>query len=138
MDANRVGEEKEKAWVGGLESEVGALATGGSPRVEKSLDELRAQAAEKPQPLEKLSPIVEEEGKIERDLQMLVPRLTEFGDVNAVVQQLRELQRRQEEIRNRTRERVGEGSGEKEPAAPGAGDPAPPGGAPGRGEASSR
>lgn len=106
MEANKVGEEKEKAWLSGLRGDVEALATQSSTQVEKMIDELKSEAAKAPQSLEQVSPIVEKEQKLERDIQTMVMRLSEFGDLNAVIIQLREIQVRQEEIRKRTRERL--------------------------------
>jgi hypothetical protein len=53
-----------------------------------------------------LTPAIEEERKIERDLQMLALRLTQFGDVNWVIQQLRDIRQRQQDIRDQTRGKV--------------------------------
>jgi hypothetical protein len=112
MESNRIGEEKEKSWIGGLRGEVEAIAREASPKVEKMIEELRGEAARAPQPLDRLGPVVESERRIERDIQMLVYRLSEFGDINAVIQQLREVQIRQQEIRDRTRQKANREGGE--------------------------
>ena len=121
MEANKVGDEKEKAWLAGLRTDVDSLATKNSAEVGKMIEEVKSQAVQTPQKPETLDPILEKEQRIERDIQMLVTRLSEFGDLNAVINQLREIQKRQADIRQKTLDRAKkqgagnppEGEGEK-------------------------
>jgi hypothetical protein len=106
MESNRVGDEKEKSWIGGLRDEVGQFAATRSPEIVKSIEAVRTEALRTPQPPDRLSGIVDEERRLERDILLLAGRLSEFGDVNWVIQQLQDLKRRQEEIRDRTREKA--------------------------------
>jgi hypothetical protein len=51
---------------------------------------------------------------VERSLNDLVLRLTEFGDMNALIQMLKELKRQQAELREETQSRL-RGSESEEP-----------------------
>ncbi len=106
LDSNRVGDEKERQWIEGLRQEVGNLSVDSSPTAEKMIEDLRDGVRQAPREPAALEPIVEAQRKIERELQMLDFRLTEFGDVNAVIQQLRSLQQRQNDLRDRIRGRA--------------------------------
>jgi len=108
MESNRVGEAKEKEWIAGLGAEVGNFAGARSPEISKAIEAVRQSALEAPQPPDRLLPITDAERKLERDILLLASRLSEFGDVNWVIQQLQDLKRRQEEIRDRTRLRARE------------------------------
>jgi hypothetical protein len=120
LDSNRVGDEKEKSWIAGLREEVDGFAVKRSPAIEKTVEDLRMEAIKESQSPDRVTPIVEDERKLEWDLEALAHRLTQFGDVNWVIQQLRDVKKRQEEIRDQTRDKArkeapgakqGEGSG---------------------------
>ena len=106
LDTNRVGDEKEKSWISGLREEVDGFAVNRSPAIEKTIEDLRIMAIKDPQSPDRVTPIVEEERKLEWDLEALAHRLTQFGDVNWVIQQLRDVKKRQEEIRDQTRDKA--------------------------------
>ncbi len=106
MESNRVGEEKEKAWIGDLRREVEGFSLERSPAIARAIEALRSEATASPQPPARISPIADEQFRLERDINLLAFRLTEFGDVNWVIQQLQDVKRRQQEIRNHTRVRA--------------------------------
>jgi len=111
MEANRVGDAKEREWIEGLRREVGNLSGDSSPKAEKMIEDLRDGVRQAPREPSSIEPIADAQRKIERELQMLDFRLTEFGDVNAVIQQLRSLQQRQTDLRDRIRGRARGSSG---------------------------
>lgn len=105
-EQNRVGDERWKGWVRGVRNDLNALALGKSKGVERSIETLRKDALSAPQDLGKLSLVQASQRDVEREIESLVLRLSEFGDMNAVIQMLREVLIRQKELREETRSRV--------------------------------
>ena len=124
MESNRVGEEKEKTWIGGLRTETADFALKRSPSIQKAIEELRAAALAASQAPDRLGGILDDQRRLERDIQMLASQISEVGDINWVIQQLQEIRRRQEEVRDQTKSRARGGSGAESlegPKEPGAG-----------------
>jgi hypothetical protein len=105
-DQNRVGDEKWNGWVRGVRNDLNALALGKSKGVERSIETLRKEAQGEAQDLSRLSLVQASQRDVEREIESLVLRLSEFGDMNAVIQMLREVRRRQVELRDETRARA--------------------------------
>ena len=116
MVSNRVGEEKWRNWVGGLRRDLSELAEEASPEIEKELSRLERETAESAQDPSRLVPVTSAQRQLERDVESLVLRLTEFGDFNALVELLRQVRRRQVQVRDTTQLQLGGGRGsQKEP-----------------------
>ncbi len=103
---NSVGDEPWKNWVTGVRDDVETLAKRTSPQVEQSLETLQKEVLESAQSVSRLGGIAATQQDLERELENLVLRLSEFGDKNAQIQRLREIRRRMDEIRIETRARV--------------------------------
>ena len=86
---NKLGEEKWKQWVVGIRDDVRVLAQRKSPSVEELVDELQKGTASEPQDVASLSVVTIGQREIEREIDAIVMRLTEFGDKNAGIQMLR-------------------------------------------------
>ncbi len=110
MEANKVGDEKEKAWVGRLESSLKQLATETSPQVEKEIQTIRDRINEGQAKPEELTQVIEHQRRIGRELNTLALTLMEFGDFNGILQRWRDLLRREEEILEDIRERIRQGT----------------------------
>jgi len=108
--ANSIDDEKWLAWVQGVRDDVHDLARRKSPEIEKGLDALRAAASREPREAASLAPFAGAQKDIEKELHDIDLRLTEFGDLSALLQGLREIRRRQLELRDDVRKRV-EGGG---------------------------
>jgi hypothetical protein len=106
LETNLIQDPKLERWVTRIRDQVSELARSKSPEVEKAIEELRQRSATENTPATEIAPIAEMQRRIERDLDRLVLLLEEFGDRNALIQQLRELRRRQEQVRDATRLRV--------------------------------
>src|SRR5688572_8098789 len=104
--ANSIDDEKWLAWVEGVRDDVHELARKKSPEIEKGLDALRAAASSKAQEAASLSPLTGAQKDVEKELHDIDLRLTEFGDLSALLQGLREIRRRQLELRDDVRKRV--------------------------------
>ncbi|MBI4583950.1 MAG: hypothetical protein HY717_08000 [Planctomycetes bacterium] len=111
MEANRVGDQKEKDWLRGIQNELEEIAQKRSGEIERQLQELRDQAMAAPQEPARIPPLLDSQRQVERALDALVLRLTEFGDLNAIIQQWRSILKRQTEIRDRVREEIRKESG---------------------------
>lgn len=108
--ANKVGDQEWKTWVNGVKDDVNDLARGKSPEIASGLDDLAKNAARSPVDIARVSPLAGAQEELEREIEMVVLRLTEFGDVNAIIQMLREVRRRQAELREQTESHLkGEG-----------------------------
>lgn len=99
---NNVGDEKWKTWVTGLRDDVAALASHGSVQIEKSLETLQKAASREPQDLKPLASVAQAQRDLEREVESIILRLSEFGDKNALIQMLRDLRRRQADLRRET------------------------------------
>jgi hypothetical protein len=104
--ANNVGDDKWKGWVGGVRDDVRDLARAKSPEIEKGIEALRKAALGTPQAAALLGPLTAAQRDLERDIEGLVLRLSEFGDLNALIQLLREVRRREADLREETRGRI--------------------------------
>ncbi|MBI4602441.1 MAG: hypothetical protein HY721_10830 [Planctomycetes bacterium] len=103
---NKVGDEKWRGWVGGVRDDLEELGKRRSPAVEGLIERLQKESAESPPPVSRLGVIEAEQRALEKEIESLVLRLTEFGDVNALIQMLRELRRRQDDLREETRSQI--------------------------------
>ena len=112
-EKNNVGDEKWRSWLEGLSGDIRQVSQSKSPEVERSLEKLRQSATESPQDLTRLNAIEEAQKEVERDLENLVLRLSEFGDMNALIQMLREVRRLQVEVRDDTRSMLKGGAGKE-------------------------
>ena len=106
-EQNRVGDEKWRAWTRSVRNDLSFLALGKSRGVERSIESLRKEALEAPQEIGRLSLVQALQREVEREIEALVLQLSDFGDMNAVIRMLREVRRRQVELRDETRTRVG-------------------------------
>lgn len=109
---NRVGDEKWRSWLSSVRSDLSLLALGKSREVSRSIEEIRKAAASAPQDPAQISAALAMQLQVEREIDAIVLRLSEFGDLNAVIQMLREVRRRQAEVREETRSRLGGGAKE--------------------------
>jgi len=112
--ANSIDDEKWLAWVQGVRDDVHELARRKSPDIEKGLDALRAAASREAQEAASLAPLTAGQKDVEKELHDIDLRLTEFGDLSALLQGLREIRRRQLELRDDVRKRM-EGGGAAPP-----------------------
>ncbi len=103
---NNVGDEQWKIWVTGIRDDVDGLAKRKSPEIEKVLEGLQKGSARGPQEVSRLNLVSSAQREVEREVESIVMRLSEFGDKNALIQMLRELRRRQTDLREETRERA--------------------------------
>lgn len=109
---NRVGDEKWRSWVGSLRADLSALALAKSRDASRSIEETRKAAAASPRDASAISAVLALQREVEREIDAIVLRLSEFGDVNAVIQMLREVRRRQADLRDETRARASGSAGE--------------------------
>ena len=100
MDFNQVGEEKERTWIARIRDRLRKLADQDSVGVENKITELRDGAQETSREPRELGEILTDQRRIGRELTSLALRLTEFGDLNAVIQQWRDMLRREKDIRD--------------------------------------
>ena len=115
MKMNKVGEEKWKDWLQGLREELDDIAEHKSDRIAEQLDELRSRAQESEQDPAALARSVAVQLEVERDLDAIVVRMSEFGDLRGLIQLMREIKRRQEGLREDTRSQTEkDGGGGKE------------------------
>ncbi len=114
MKINKVGEQKWKDWLTGLEKEITEISTLKSDRIAGELDELRSLVQESDQDPASLGRIVGSQFEVERDLESIVVRMSEFGDLRGLIQLMREIKRRQEGLRDNTRSLLGGSEGEAE------------------------
>ncbi len=114
MKINKVGEQKWKDWLTGLEKELTEISKLKSDRIAGELDELRSLVQESDQDPASLGRIVGSQLEVERDLESIVVRMSEFGDLRGLIQLMREIKRRQEGLRDNTRNLLGGGEGEPE------------------------
>ena len=103
MMMNKVGEEKWKDWLQGLREELDDIVEHKSDRIAEQLDELRSRAQESEQDPAALARSVAAQLEVERDLDSIVVRMSEFGDLRGLIQLMREIKRRQEGLREDTR-----------------------------------
>jgi hypothetical protein len=104
--SNNVGDEKWKGWVEGVRDDVRDVARRKSPEVEKLIESLRKEALEATREASLIGPLTAAQREVEREVEGLVLRLSEFGDLNALIQLLREVRRRQADLREETRTQV--------------------------------
>jgi len=114
MKINKVGEQKWKDWLTGLEKELDEISKFKSDRIAGDLDELRSLVQESDQDPASLGRIVGSQLEVERDLESIVVRMSEFGDLRGLIQLMREIKHRQEELRDTTRDLLGGSEGEAE------------------------
>jgi hypothetical protein len=104
-ERNRLGDQDWKQWVTGIRDDVRSLGEKESPAIETAIAALEKGAAEGSRVTD-LGVVQNQQREIEREIQALVLRLTEFGDKNALIQMLREVRRRQATLREETRSRA--------------------------------
>ena len=115
MEMNKVGEQQWKDWLQGLEREFEDIATLKSDSIASDLDELRSLVQESDQDPAALAGVVASQLEVERDLDSIVVRMSEFGDLRGLIQLMREIKHRQEGLRDNTKSRLGgDGEGDKE------------------------
>ncbi len=114
MESNSVGNEEWKRWVSDVGRNIEDIAQRQVPAVETEIDQLRRAANESSVDPASVTTIIGLQRQVERDLMSLVLRLEEFGDKSALLQLLRDVKKRQEEVRDRTREVVGGNSAEED------------------------
>ncbi len=114
MKINKVGEQKWKDWLTGLEKELTEISKLKSDRIAGELDGLRSRVQESDQDPASLGRIVGSQLEVERDLESIVVRMSEFGDLRGLIQLMREIKRRQEGLRDNTRNLLGGSEGEVE------------------------
>jgi hypothetical protein len=107
MDANAVGKESWKSWVKDVRDQIAFVSSREAAEVERSIENLRREALESPQPLARVDVIQEQQRKVERSLRTLILRLEEFGDRSALLQLLRDVRDRQKELMEETQSRTG-------------------------------
>jgi len=110
MAENKVGDDDWKEWLGGVQDQLRDLAENRSPQVVSDLDAVRRDAGQSPQDPTRLAPIGSRQLRIEQELDAIVSTLTHYGDINAVIQQLRDLRAKQQAIRDATRNAAGTGT----------------------------
>jgi hypothetical protein len=103
---NQLGDQQWKSWVAGVRDDLGELSRQKSPEVEKKLEEIRKASAKSPQDSSRLSAPAILQKDLEREMEAIVLRLTEFGDMSALIQMLRDIRNRQARVREETRARV--------------------------------
>jgi hypothetical protein len=106
LDANAVGDEAWKRWIREIQGEVARLAKEKSKGIEQAVDALRRDAQAAPADPSRLGPITARQREVERGVRTVVMRLSEFGDMSAIIQLLRDLRRRQAELRDQTRDQL--------------------------------
>lgn len=111
---NRVGDEKWRSWVTGIREDVQELAGKKSLELEKTIEAVQKEGSITPQDPSRLSAVAGGQKDIEKDLESIVMRLSEFGDMNAIVQMMRDLRRRQIDLQEEARSRA-KGPMEEEP-----------------------
>jgi hypothetical protein len=114
MEANAVGDDEWRNWLGGIRDEIQRIAERQSEKVVADFDTLRKDLQSGPQPSSRIAPMTAMQRQIERDIGSLVSKLTEHGDLSSVIEDLRRLREKQASLRDRTRERIGSEGG-KEP-----------------------
>jgi SMC interacting uncharacterized protein involved in chromosome segregation len=102
MKMNKVGEQKWKDWLQGLEKELEDIASLKSDSIASDLDELRSLVQESDQDPAALAEVVASQLEVERDLDSIVVRMSEFSDLRGLIQLMREVKRRQEGLRDDT------------------------------------
>ncbi len=100
---NRVGDSKWRNWVRGIQNEMAGLSARDAAAIVEQLQSLKARVEAADADASSLQAITDRQRAIENALDLLVMRLTEFNDLNALVRQLRAIQRRQTEIRDQTK-----------------------------------
>lgn len=100
---NNVGDERWRDWVQGIESDLSKLAQEKAVAIETALREIKGAADRAPQDARELQRVLSRQIDLEDDIEMLVLRLSEYGDINALIQRLRDIRRAQTELRDNTR-----------------------------------
>lgn len=103
---NAVGDEAWRGWVSGVHDDVSLAARKGSPAIEQTIELLQREAPVNPVTAGRLGGVATAQRDLERDLENIVLRLSEFGDKNAQLQRLREIRRRLDDLRSETRVHV--------------------------------
>lgn len=101
MASNRVGEEKDKQWISKIRDRVRELAEKNSPAVEEEIRDVKQRAVKSVQDSSALDPILEAQKAIEKQTNNIAMEMTEFGDINAILQQWRRILEREIGIRDR-------------------------------------
>ncbi len=102
---NVVGELRWREWVRSLGREIGQLASDRAPAIDASFVQLRELVDREQSVAAEVSPqsIVSAQRRLENDLELLIARMTNFSDVNAFVERLRELRQAQQQLLDKTR-----------------------------------
>ena len=107
---NQVGDKRWRDWVGGVHEGLEVLGNEKAHEIAQFIEKLRKAAAQEPQELAQLQGIVSRQLSLENNLDMLILEISEFGELNAILQQWRDIKRRQQRLRNSTRLLLEEGS----------------------------
>jgi hypothetical protein len=110
MEDNRVGDQDERQWLGRVHDELDAIGRNDSGSIEEDIRRLREEAERDGAPADRLQPLADRQRQVERALRSLALRLTDYGDVNAVIQQWREILKKQMDIRDRVKRQINEES----------------------------
>ncbi len=100
---NDVGDERWRDWVKGVGNELNTLASEKAPEIETALREIKSAADRSPQKARELQRVLSRQIDLEDDIEMLVLQLSEYGDINALIQRLRDIRRAQTDLRDETR-----------------------------------
>ncbi len=121
---NNVGDKKWRDWVQGVHNDLHTLAGEKARSIETALRDIKKAAEAEPQETRELQRVISRQMGLEDDLEMLILQLSEYGDINALIQRLRDIRRAQTELRDHTRSFY-ENSGNRTlpPRSPGEGGP---------------
>lgn len=100
---NEVGDESWRSWVRARQGDLTNLAQDKAAGIETALREVKEAADRAPQSPRELQRALSRQIDLENDLEMLILQLSEYGDINALIQRLRDIRRAQTDLRQNTR-----------------------------------
>ncbi len=107
MMRNRVADLKEQKWVGSLADELEALAGEKAAPLAQDIGKLAEAAGAGNASPTALPALADRQGEIKDALRDMIDRMTEYGDLNQLSRQLRDLHEAEERVKAMTRELIG-------------------------------
>ncbi|HAK94086.1 MAG TPA: hypothetical protein DCM87_03525 [Planctomycetes bacterium] len=107
MARNQVADLKEQKWVGSLGEELKAIAGEKVAPLGRDIGKLAEAAGAGNASPTALPALIDRQGEIKDALQDIIDRMTEYGDLNQLARQLRDLYEAEERVKAMTREMLG-------------------------------
>ncbi|HNR98083.1 MAG TPA: hypothetical protein PKX48_01200 [Planctomycetota bacterium] len=107
MARNQVADLKEQKWVGSLGEELKSIAGEQSAPLGRDIGKLAEAAGAGNASPAALPALIDRQGEVKAALQDVIDRMTEYGDLNQLARQLRDLYEAEERVKAMTREMLG-------------------------------